>query len=86
MCVCVCVVSSLHNDSRCVLRRQASDTNTAQVSQMKTMVKKLLKGKNEGQELRTTWQALLTGKGRWWLVGSAFAEVHFDKKPMKGKK
>jgi hypothetical protein len=52
---------------------------------MKTMVKKLLKGKNEGQELRTTWQALITGKGRWWLVGSAFAEVHFDRRPMKGK-
>lgn len=64
--------------------KQASDANTAQVSQMKTMVKKLLKGKNEGQELRTTWNALLTGKGRWWLVGSAFAEVHFDKRPMKG--
>ncbi len=66
------------------MSRQASDANTAQVSQMKTMVKKLLKGKNEGQELRTTWNTLLTGKGRWWLVGSAFAEVHFDKRPMKG--
>jgi len=50
---------------------------------MKTMVKKLLKGKNEGEELRTTWQTLLTGKGRWWLVGSAFAEVQFDRKGNK---
>jgi len=47
------------------------------------MVKKLLKGKNEGEELRTTWQTLLTGKGRWWLVGSAFAEVQFDRKGNK---
>lgn len=52
---------------------------------MKTMVKKVLKGKHEGQELRTTWQALLTGKGRWWLVGSAFAEVQFDKKAKKNE-
>jgi len=63
--------------------RKVSEANQTAVSQMKTMVKKLLKGKNEGEELRTTWQTLLTGKGRWWLVGSAFAEVQFDRKGNK---